>query len=53
MQDTHSVAQYVAAFNQRYNEEVGYGDMRDGNASIAAALREFANAPNNLQMAIA
>ena len=53
MQDTHSVAQYVVAFNRRYGEEVGVADMRDDNDSIAAVLREFANAPNNLQMAIA
>ena len=53
MQDTHSVAQYVTAFNQKFSEEVGYADMRNENDSIKAALREFANAPNNLQMAIA
>lgn len=53
VQDTQSVAHYIQVFNKKYQEAVKVVDMRNASPSIAVPLREFANRPNNLQMAVA
>jgi hypothetical protein len=51
--DVTSVQEYVRAFNQRYEEDVDEQDIRHVNDLISNLLKECANGPNNMQMAIA
>lgn len=53
VQDAHSVAHYIRVFNKKYQEDVEAVDMRAESNLIAVPLKEFANRPNNLQMAVA
>jgi len=54
VQDVNSVSHYVRVFNKKYSERAKVSDIREGDngALISLPLKEFKNAPNNMQMAI-